>query len=96
MIIKGIISTINFSSWTLPIAEPINKPEPTGGVFNPTNKFTQNITPKCKGSMPYVYAIGAKIGAKINIAGNKSITQPIKINDMFKIIKNTYVFEVMF
>ena len=51
--------------------------EPTGGVHNPTHKFSTIIMPKCTGSMPNCcVAIGKKIGVKINTAGVISIKIP--------------------
>jgi hypothetical protein len=46
IIIKGVISLIRSSIGTWPIDDPMNRPEPTGGVFIPRIKFTQNMIPK--------------------------------------------------
>ena len=49
---KGVISRMSSSIFTRPMAAPMNRPEPTGGVFMPMIRFTQNTTPKWIGSMP--------------------------------------------
>ena len=53
-----------------------NRLTPTGGVTNPTARFTIIMTPKWIGFIPTCSTIGSKIGLKIRIAGVVSMTIP--------------------
>ena len=53
-----------------------NRLTPTGGVTNPTARFTITMTPKWIGFIPTCSTIGSKIGLKIRIAGVVSMTIP--------------------
>ncbi len=63
----------------LPIPPTTLSTVPTGGVINPTEPISTNITPKYTGSMPALMAIGASTGPRIRMVGVRSSTMPTAI-----------------
>ena len=64
------------SMGVLPMAQPTNSAEPTGGVHSPTARLKIMMTPKCTGSTPTAVTTGSKIGVIMVISGAMSIKQP--------------------
>ena len=89
MINIGTMYLVTPSIFTLATPQPTNKHEPTGGVTEPIPRFMINIKPKCTSLIPIRFAIGRKIGTKINTAGVRSKNIPITSKNTFMIKRIT-------
>jgi hypothetical protein len=65
--IKGKSSFTTSLSFSLPTAQPVARPVPTGGVSNPTRPAKTNTPDKCRGSTPKGNRIWETTGEKIII-----------------------------
>ena len=79
----------------LPMAQPTNSAEPTGGVHRPTARLKIITTPKCTGSTPSGVTTGNRIGVMIVISGAMSIKQPSTSRSALMMSSRIYRLSVM-